>query len=97
MEELFALVRQIPPGRCCAYGDLGRALKNPVSGLIVGRWMHRCPDDLPWWRVIGADGRLPVGKRGPEFERLQRERLEAESVPFLAPDRVDLASVRWEF
>jgi alkylated DNA nucleotide flippase Atl1 len=45
--------------------------------------------DLPWWRVVRADGSLAAGER-------QRERLEAEGVPFLpgAAGRVDLRAAR---
>lgn len=80
VQELYALVNQIPEGRVCSYGTLGRALRNPVSGLIVGRWMSQAPPDIPWWRVVGANGQFPVGKRDPQLEQEQRDRLRAEGV-----------------
>lgn len=87
VEELYGLVRRIPAGRCAAYSALGRSLERPVSGLIVGRWMANCPPDVPWWRVVAADGRLPVWKRSEHLERDQRQSLEAEGVEF-EEDRV---------
>ncbi|MFN7172255.1 MAG: MGMT family protein [Fimbriimonadaceae bacterium] len=75
---LFRLVEQIPERRLTYYGALGKALPNPVSGLIVGRWMTQCPLDLPWWRVIAKDGRLVIGKRSPELLGVQSELLKAE-------------------
>jgi methylated-DNA-protein-cysteine methyltransferase related protein len=45
--------------------------------------------DIPWWRVVRADGSLAAGDR-------QRARLEAEGVPFRAGagGRVDLRVAR---
>jgi methylated-DNA-protein-cysteine methyltransferase-like protein len=80
MEELFALVRRIPYGRCAGYGALGRALSRPVSGLVVGRWMAVCPPDLPWWRVVAKDGSMPVWNRSPHLGHEQAELLAAEGV-----------------
>lgn len=81
-DELYALVRTVPRGRLTTYGDLGRCLTRPVSGLIVGGWMASCPTDAPWWRVVGRDGTLLLAKRSPHFAADQQARLEAEGVPF---------------
>ena len=94
IDELYALVKQIPEGRVASYGALGRALRNPVSGLIIGRWMSISPPDIPWWRVVGANGHFPVGKRDPFLEQEQRDRLIAEGVP-LEGDTVGLDAY-WE-
>lgn len=80
--QLFDIVNQIPAGRVASYGTVGRALASPVSGLLVGRWLNRVPDDVAWWRVVGRDGSLLLAKRGPEFAAEQRRRLEAEGVLF---------------
>lgn len=93
MEELFDLVRRIPRGRVASYGDLGRALRHPVSGLIVGRWMARCPEDLPWWRVVARDGSMPVARRDPSLEALQTSHLANEGIR-LENERV-VASAFW--
>ena len=82
LDELWELVRAIPRGNVSGYGDLGRALSRPVSGLLVGRWMASCPADIPWWRVVGADGRLPLWKRDANLERIQQDRLVEEGVEF---------------
>lgn len=95
MEGLWVLVRQIPAGKVSGYGDLGRSLPNPVSGLVVGRWMAHAPDDVPWWRVVGADGRMPVWKKDPNLEVIQRDRLGEEGVEFDLEGRVRMDSYRW--
>jgi methylated-DNA-protein-cysteine methyltransferase related protein len=43
--------------------------------------------DLPWWRVVRADGSLAKGSR-------QRRLLAAEGVPFRG-DRVDMDAARF--
>ncbi|MCW5939458.1 MAG: MGMT family protein [Fimbriimonadaceae bacterium] len=81
LEEVWNVVRSIPLGRVASYGAIGRALRPPLSGRIVGRFMARCPGDVPWWRVVAQTGELPVGKRDPRLEMEQREILAGEGVP----------------
>lgn len=95
LEELFALVRQIPPGRVSYYGRIGRLLTQPVSGLLVGKWMGCSEPDVPWWRVVGRDGTIKTFKRGPEAGLKQRMLLEQEGVTFDEEGRV-LAQHFWD-
>jgi len=81
LDELWDIVRRIPSGTVASYGAVGRALSNPSSGYMVGRWMAQCPADVPWWRVVGKDGHLPVNKRSPDLARTQRDFLAEEGVP----------------
>lgn len=94
--ELYALVTQIPPGRVVGYGQIGRELSSPLSGLLVGRMMFEAPFDIPWHRVVGADGSLKIAKRGPDAAVEQRTRLEAEGVAFTEDGKV-ARSFFWEF
>jgi methylated-DNA-protein-cysteine methyltransferase related protein len=94
LDELWNLVRQIPPGCCASYGDLGQALRQPASGYQVGRWMANCPEDVPWWRVVAKTGALPVHKRDPAMAARQQQLLEAEGVAFTETG-VDMDECRW--
>jgi len=94
LENLWSLVREIPFGRCASYGDIGRALDHPISGLLVGRWMRSSIDGVPWWRVVLKSGAIATDKLDPELGMRQRRLLEAEGVPFVA-DRVDMRAVGW--
>jgi alkylated DNA nucleotide flippase Atl1 len=87
LDELWKVVQSIPCGNVASYGAVGRALTNPVSGLLVGRWMATCPQDVPWWRVVGSDGYCPVWKRDVRLFEEQRSRLRAEDVE-MVDDRV---------
>lgn len=96
LAELYGMVRGIPEGRVCNYGQLGRALRNPVSGLLVGRWMSNCSPDLPWWRVVASDGKLPVWKKDPGLEVIQHDRLADEGVEFDGDGKVRMELYRWD-
>jgi methylated-DNA-protein-cysteine methyltransferase-like protein len=81
-EAVLARVREIPPGFVRTYGDV-----SPGAPRFAGTVLHGNDDpDLPWHRVVRADGSLAKGDR-------QRARLEAEGVPFRA-DRVDMRVAR---
>ena len=55
--------------------------------------MRYAPEDVPWQRVVGAGGRLPIARRSPELKLLQLRILMQEGVVFHAgdPDRIDMA------
>jgi methylated-DNA-protein-cysteine methyltransferase related protein len=75
-------VRDIPPGFVRTYGDV-----SPGAPRFAGTVLSACEDpDVPWFRVVRADGTLAKGER-------QRALLEQEGVPFRG-DRVDLAVAR---
>ncbi len=42
--------------------------------------MARCPDGVPWWRVVSKEGLLPVWKKDAAAEALQIEKLQSEGV-----------------
>ena len=71
-------LRSIERGRVTTYGDL-----SPEAPRYAGAVLAAHPDpDVPWQRVVRADGSLTQGER-------QRELLEAEGVPFDG-ERVDM-------
>jgi len=95
-DNLYRLVRRIPPGRVTSYGRLARALGHPRGARQVGWALARTPDDLVLdaHRVVGHDGFLSGGWAfgAPE---VQRALLEAEGVQFRADGRVDLERFLW--
>jgi methylated-DNA-protein-cysteine methyltransferase related protein len=73
-------VRAIPKGFVRTYGDI-----DPRAPRLVGHVVATV-HDLPWHRVVRADGSLAKGA-------LQRERLLREGVP-MRGERVDLREAR---
>ncbi len=81
--EVLARVREIPAGFVRTYGDV-----SPGSPRFAGAVLFECDEpDLPWWRVVRADGSLAKGDR-------QRQHLIAEGVPFRGA-RVDMREARF--
>ena len=82
MEEVLDRVRGIPAGFVRTYGDV-----SPGAPRFAGTVLFEVDEpDLPWWRVVRADGSLAKGAR-------QRQRLVAEGVPFRG-ERVDMRVAR---
>jgi methylated-DNA-protein-cysteine methyltransferase related protein len=68
---VLARVQAIPPGFVRTYGDV-----SPGAPRFAGTVLFACDDpDVPWHRVVRADGTLAKGAR-------QRRRLLREGVPF---------------
>ena len=80
--EVLDRVRAIPPGSVATYGDV-----SPGAPRFAGTVLFAAEEpDLPWWRVVRADGSLAKGAR-------QRRHLVAEGVPFRG-ERVAMAKAR---
>lgn len=95
--KIFDLVRSVPAGRVASYGQVGAACDPPISGYICGRILRRGGGDLPWWRIVGKDGNMPVKKVSPEHGDEQRDTLKNEGVKFLEDGRVNMARFAWDF
>lgn len=87
--RIYALVRQIPPGRVTTYGHIARQIG--CTARTVGFAMAALPagHDVPWQRVINSEGKVRP-RRNDDGAIIQRQLLEAEGVRFDARGRVDL-------
>lgn len=100
-EQVWQLVRQVPPGKVVTYGQIAQLLPPPVAvdpqeyqafgPRWVGDAMAACPDDVPWQRVINAQGKI---SQRPGAQQ-QRHLLEAEGIVFVN-DKVDLKRYHWQ-
>ncbi len=79
--RILARVRAIPEGFVRTYGDI-----DPNAPRLVGHVLATTRDDVPWHRVVRADGSVAVG-------RSQLDLLEREGVP-MRGGRVDLRLAR---
>ena len=92
-------VRRVPEGRVTTYGDVAGVLGSPRVARQVGWALAALPagSDVPWHRVINAQGRISYRGdtlRGEEQQRL----LEAEGVAFSPSGRVgDFPRLRWDW
>ena len=81
-DAVIERVRAIPPGFVRTYGDLAPGAPR-FAGAVLAR---RHDPEVPWHRVVRADGSLAKGER-------QRKLLEREGVPFRGT-RVDMRAAR---
>ena len=95
-DDVYAIVRQIPPGKVSTYGRIAAITPVPRGARGVGWALAGLgPEqsrEVPWWRVINAAGRI-----SNEFHAaIQRELLEAEGVEFDERGYVDLERFLWD-
>jgi methylated-DNA-protein-cysteine methyltransferase related protein len=74
VELVRAVVLAIPPGQTLSYGEVA-ARAGVRSARLVGRILAVDGHDLPWHRVLRADGTC-----APHIAHEQHERLRAEGV-----------------
>lgn len=98
--QVWDLVRQVPRGKVATYGQIALMLPLPARVDIdsyrafgprwVGGAMAACPDDVPWQRVINAQGKI---SQRPNAEK-QRKLLEEEDIVFVK-GKIDLKKYGW--
>ena len=94
-DEVHALVRSIPLGRVMTYGQISQLLASRISPVAVGWMLHRCPDEVPWHRVVNASGGCSTDRLPDVPQGLQRAMLEGEGVDFRLDGTLDLERHRW--
>lgn len=94
-ERVFEIVRQIPEGRVMTYGQIAEILGDNYTPRTVGFVMHSAEKDVPWQRVINAQGACSTGHIILPVN-LQQQMLESEGVVFNEKGRCDLKKYRWQ-
>jgi methylated-DNA-protein-cysteine methyltransferase related protein len=75
LERVRAVVRAIPSGETSTYGEVAAAAGIPGRARLVGRILAEDGHDLPWHRVLRADGTC-----APHIAQEQLARLRVEGV-----------------
>jgi methylated-DNA-protein-cysteine methyltransferase-like protein len=65
-EQVYRLVRQVPPGKVTSYGAIARMLGHPRAARTVGWALHSLPPSIP---LTGGDEREGSPTLGGEEER----------------------------
>ncbi|HEX2979823.1 MAG TPA: MGMT family protein [Anaerolineaceae bacterium] len=102
--QVWDIVRQVPHGKVATYGQVAARIPAPAGideseyAAFRARWvgsaMARSPHDVPWQRIINAQGKL--SPRGGVDPTRQKELQEAEGVVFHANGKIDLKRFGWE-
>lgn len=80
------VVRAVPAGAVVTYGDVAAAVG--IGPRQAGRLVGRLSAEIPWWRVVRADGSVATCHDGTAAELLAAEGVAVRGV------RVDLARHR---
>ena len=89
-KQVWEVVLDIPAGHVLTYGEVARLSGMPRAARRVAQAMRWAPRtmNLPWHRVINAQGRISIAEDSPWHER-QKSLLQEEGVVFLN-GRIDL-------
>lgn len=96
-ERAVMIIQQIPSGRVMTYGQVALEAGNPRGARQVVRVLHSMSAkyDLPWHRIINAQGGISTPENAEEKGQTQRQRLESEGVQFDNKGKVPLDIYRW--
>lgn len=99
---VWEVVKRIPPGKVATYGQIANYLPVPseisdqdyhaFGARWVGGAMSACPPDVPWQRVVNAQGKISLSGR----EKItQQQLLEMEGVIFDEKGKINLRQFQW--
>ena len=77
-DEVYRLMSELPLDKVTTYGDLAAMAGSPRAARVVGGIAHTGPTELPWHRLVNAQGGLAVGF--PGGQDVQRQLLAADGI-----------------
>lgn len=92
IQQVLAVVNQIPFGRVATYGQIAGLVGRPKNARQVGHALRLAPQygRFPCHRVVTATGRLVPGWID------QRPMLVSEGVPFRNWNHVEIRDCQWQ-
>lgn len=100
-EQVYAVVRRIPPGKVTSYGRIAQMLGRPNAARAVGYALSSLKDkshdmgpDVPWQRVVNSQGRITLVNREYTAQQ-QANLLRAEGVAVSEQLTIDLDNYLW--
>jgi methylated-DNA-protein-cysteine methyltransferase related protein len=96
-DRIYQIVAQIPRGQVATYGQIAELAGLAGKARLVGYALFRVPlpAEIPWQRVINAQGEISYSLRREGGDYLQRSLLEEEGILFTAQGKIDLKTYRW--
>lgn len=96
-EAVYDAVRKVPSGKVTTYGTIATLIGRPGNARAVGYALRALPDDtdVPWHRVINAQGGISLRSRNPEDTDLQHRLLVKEGISFDKGGRMSLQTYGW--
>ena len=77
---MWKVVEQLADGEVVSFGDVAGRAGKPKASRAAGRMLSKIRDgDLPWWRVVYSDGKLPSCRPSVQTQRLEAEGVSVEN------------------
>jgi methylated-DNA-protein-cysteine methyltransferase related protein len=95
-KNVLTVVKAVPKGKVVTYGQVALLIGSPRAARQVGmvlRGLKEGDDDVPWQRVINAQGGISTYKVGTG--ELQKALLESEGIKIRSDKTVDLKKYQW--
>lgn len=94
-QKVVFVIQSIPCGKVMTYGQIAAHAGSPGSARQVARLLHSMSSkhNLPWHRVINAEGRISI--QDENHRNAQEELLRAEGIEFNGA-KVNLAQFRFD-
>jgi methylated-DNA-protein-cysteine methyltransferase-like protein len=99
-DDIYTVVHLIPEGKVATYGQVARIANRPNGARQVGYALAalsriRGEHDIPWHRVISAQGKISL-RSTSDYEDYQQILLEEEGVEFGLNQVINLEQYLWE-
>lgn len=94
-EDVYDILLNIPEGKVSTYGDLARALGNPLASRQIGKILNNNPNPVkvPCHRVVMSNGKLGGYAFGISKKK---ELLQKEGVTFAEENKIhDFNKIRY--
>lgn len=91
--EVYKVIASVPVGRVVSYSQVAVMCGHPGAARVVGQIAHFGPPDLPWHRLIHANGKMANGYV-PGGPAQQRQLLQEEGVQF-HNEKVNMKEYSW--
>jgi methylated-DNA-protein-cysteine methyltransferase-like protein len=72
-DRVIGVLHRLKRGEVVSYGEVAAAAGFPGAARAVGNLLRRGVVDVPWWRVVRADGRIVTWKGADQAARLREE------------------------
>ena len=71
--RIIEVLLALGDGEVTTYGDVAEVAGYPKQSRLVGRILRETTRDVPWWRVVNAQGRIRTGNPALQAELLAEE------------------------
>ncbi len=97
-EQIYRVVRQIPPSKVATYGQVAALAGIPRHARQVGYALYRVAlgSDIPWQRVVNAQGRISYSPFREGNDDFQQQLLIDEGIVFDQDGKIDLEQYQWQ-